>query len=159
MRIILAVTLLILLISTVTCGRYTPTDNCIIWGEGCPPEQAGPTGQDGSPGKDGINGVDGKDGRDGTNGQDGANGKDGISPVLPSSSVVAVIDPCGDSPGRVDEVILRLADNSLLSLFADSSSGTNPRLGILTPGTYQTTDGSGCRFTVDSQLSIVNEHH
>ena len=69
-----------------------------------------------------------------------------------------LVDPCGDSPGIHDEVFIRLQNNTLLASFSDSASGLNTRFSVLTPGTYQTTDGSHCTFTVDSSFNLTNEH-
>lgn len=62
--------------------------------------------------------------------------------------VVSIVNPCGDAPGKVDEVLLRLSDGSLLASFSDAASGLNTRFAIVGPGTYGTTDGTGCTFTV-----------
>lgn len=66
-------------------------------------------------------------------------------------SSVTVLDPCGDAPNIVDEVILRLADGTVLASFSTNASGLNTRFAFLSPGTYQTTDGSNCVFTLNSQ--------
>lgn len=78
----------------------------------------------------------------GPSGDDGANGKD---------AVIEVIDPCGDGP-NYDEVVLRLADRSLIAYF---QNGTQRFLVKLTPGTYVTTDAQQCTFQVDNDLNIV----
>jgi hypothetical protein len=141
---------------------------------------SGPQGQIGTPGKDGLEskpGKDGKDGQDGATGavgpigpegQKGDTGTQGVQGIkgdtgaagpqgLPGeagkagqNAVVEVYDPCGDSPG-FDEVILKLADGTLMSYF---ESGSNRFLTILRPGTYRTTDGSNCIFTIRSDGSI-----
>lgn len=80
------------------------------------------------------NGADGDDGEDG---QPGAN------------AVIQLIDPCGDYPSVHDEVILRLSTNQLLASFSDNPNGKNTRFAVITPGSYQTTDGTNCNFTVD----------
>lgn len=147
--------ILVLLALLTSCGQYTQNDQCIWSGTKCK-DLTGERGSDGERGPSGERGPAGERGQPGSPGRDG---QDGTSPTLPASSIVSVVDPCGDAPGRIDEVILRMANNQLLSLFADSSSGTNPRLGILTPGSYRTTDGSNCFFTIDSSLNIINEHY
>jgi hypothetical protein len=86
-------------------------------------------------------------GRDGAAGEDGEDGEDA---VLPGFTPVAVVDVCGDAPGVYDEVLLRLANGQLLASFSDNASGANTRFSILTPGTYRSTDGSNCMFTVHS---------
>lgn len=72
---------------------------------------------------------------------------------------VALVDPCGDAPGRWDEVFLRLSNGVLLASFSDNAAGYNTRFSVLTPGTYVTTDGDSCVFTVNALGQIVNENH
>lgn len=80
---------------------------------------------------------------------DGLSGKDGEIPSPSPYDVVQIIDPCGDTPAVYDEVILKMADGSLIASFSDNSSGKNTRLSILVDGNYSTTDGSGCSFSVN----------
>lgn len=86
------------------------------------------------------------------NGLDGVDGIDGIdgstSPFLP----VAVIDPCGDEPNILDEVLLQLSNGSILASVSDKANGQNTRFSFLVPGTYKTTDGSNCAFTLSNGL-------
>jgi len=86
-------------------------------------------------------GLPGKDGQS-IQGERGEAGEDGTDAVL------EVIDPCGDAPGVVDEILLRLADGRVLCSFSANASGQNTRLAILPAGSYVTTDGSSCHFTV-----------
>lgn len=110
----------------------------------------GENGQAGTDGSDGQDGVDGIDGTDGTNGTD----------APPSAfSVVNVIDPCGDTPGIIDEVLLQLGNGTLLASVSDKVNGENTRLSVLLPGTYKTTDDSKCNFTVTSANQLTNEHY
>lgn len=69
-------------------------------------------------------------------------------------TITEIVDPCGDSPGITDEVLLRLSNHKLLASFSDSSNGTNTRFSLIEPGQYETTDGSHCHFTVTSDYSI-----
>ena len=91
----------------------------------------------------------------GTNGVDGADGQDGQDASLPPTSIVAVIDPCGDAPGIYDEVLLKLQDGNILASFSQNQSGLNTRFSLLSPGSYQTTDGTSCVFTVNSDMSVT----
>lgn len=91
---------------------------------------------------------------------------DGSSVLVPNPvnvttqfSIVGIVDPCGDAPGIHDEVFLRLADNSLLASFSDNMDGTNTRFVVIDPGSYQTTDGDNCSFTIDAGFNIINENH
>lgn len=95
--------------------------------------------------------CNGVDGASGTNGQDGHD-----APPTPFTPV-GLVDPCGDSPGVQDEVFMRLSNGTLLASFSDTSSGQNTRFSVLTPGSYVTTDGSNCYFTVDGNNAIINE--
>jgi hypothetical protein len=92
------------------------------------------------------------------NGAPGAPGPQGEpgTPAPPTAfSVVSVIDPCGDAPGIFDEVFLRLANGQLIASFSDDSSGTNTRLSILVDGSFMTSDGSSCAFTVSTDTSTT----
>ena len=81
-----------------------------------------------------YNGVNGSDGEDGSDGQDGA------SPLL------YTLDPCG-SQTQYDEVILVFEINDSLIYIAYFESGTRRYLTSLIEGpTYQTTDGTECKF-------------
>ena len=93
-----------------------------------------------------INGAPGQDGQDG---QDGQNAVPGTYPIT------ELIDPCGDAPSVFDEVLLRLNNNTIVASFSENSNGKNTRLSLLIPGTYQTTDGSSCTFTVHGDYSVT----
>lgn len=84
----------------------------------------------------------------GVDGQSGEAGSNGLDAVLGAATPVALIDPCGQTPGYVNEVLLRLADGQILASFSDSASGLNTRFGITGAGSYMTTDGTGCYFNV-----------
>lgn len=94
----------------------------------------------------GVNGVDGQNGQDGQDGQDA---------VLPPFAPVAILDPCGDHPSIFDEVLLKLANGQVLASFSDNVSGLNTRFSLIGPGTYRTTDGSSCLFTIDSNGNLL----
>ncbi len=110
----------------------------------------GPAGSNGAAGSDGKDGVDGKDGTNGTNGQDAP-----VSNFQP----VGLIDPCGDAPGIYDEVFLHLQNGTILASFSDNANGQNTRFSVLSPGSYIVTDGSGCKFSVDTAGNLYNEHY
>lgn len=134
----------------------------------------GPQGPVGTPGIDGQQGPDGRPCTvepgsggalvrcpDGTSVfiQNGAPGADGQDAPPTAYTVVEMINPCGDAPGIYDEVFLRLANGTLIASFSDSSNGNNTRFSILTAGSYVTTDGDSCYFSVDSNNQLYNEHH
>lgn len=78
----------------------------------------------------------------------GQNGRNGIS------QVIEYIDPCGDN-GRFDEIILKMADGTLIAHYA--GGGNTQFLTIIGPGNYQTTDGYKCNFSVTNDLQIISK--
>jgi len=102
---------------------------------------------DGAVGAQGEQGVAGEQGETGEDGTDGTNGTNGLNADT-TYSIVSIVDPCGDTPGVYDEVILKLGNGTYISSFSDNVQGYNTRLGILTHGTFMTTDGTSCVFTI-----------
>jgi hypothetical protein len=96
--------------------------------------------------------LNGEKGEKGDQGNKGDNGEDGQDASPSSYSIVAVIDPCGDSPNEFDEVIIRLADNSLIAYFED---GGKRFLASIPAGSYQTTDRQKCNFTVNANMTVT----
>lgn len=143
----------------------------------------GPRGEQGDPGKDSnVAGPVGPTGASGSsctvvqavngalitcgtdsvlvlNGTDGQQGRAGEAAPPTAYTVVGIVDPCGDASGIFDEVFLRLENGTLVASFSDNASGSNTRFSILVPGSYITTDGSHCYFTIDNQLQLINEHY
>lgn len=140
----------------------------------------GPSGAPGTPGSDGAPGLpctvepgtggalvrcpDGSsvfisNGLNGLNGTNGHNGTDGQNAPPTVYTVVGLVDPCGDAPGIYDEVFLRLQNGTLIASFSDNSNGQNTRFSVIGQGSYVTTDGSNCYFSVDSNLALYNEHY
>lgn len=119
----------------------------------------GINGTNGIDGTNGANGVDGQDGTDGVNGTNGTNGQDGAAAPASPFTPVALVDPCGDAPGIYDEVFIKMANGLLVASFSDTAAGHNTRFSILTPGSYTTTDGDNCTFTVSPGFIIINENH
>jgi len=101
-----------------------------------------------------CNGLNGQDGANGQDGQDGADGQD--APPTPFTPV-GLVNPCGDAPGIYDEVFIRLSNGTMIASFSENSNGKNTRFSVLIAGTYVTTDGDNCQFTVDSMGNITNE--
>lgn len=99
-----------------------------------------------------CNGLDGIDGANGTNGTNGAD-----APVV-SFTPVTIIHPCSDYKSY-SEIFLRLPDNTIVASFSDNTAGSNTRFSILSPGSYMTTDGNHCYFSVDSDGNLYNEHY
>lgn len=82
---------------------------------------------------------------------DGEDGNDGEPASEGDYNIVGIVDLCGDGPG-FDEVLLRLSNGMLLAHF---SSGSLQFLSSIGPGSYVTTDGQACYFTVTSDLEVV----
>ncbi len=95
----------------------------------------------------------------GTDGIDGQDGKDGLDIQNYDFIPVGLVDPCGDKSGVYDEVFIRMANNTLVASFSNNANGDYTRLSVLVPGTYITTDGDNCTFTVSEEYDIVNESH
>lgn len=93
------------------------------------------------------------------NGSDGQQGPAGEAAPPTAYTVVGIVDPCGDAPGIFDEVFLRLENGQLVASFSDNASGSNTRFSLLVPGSYVTSDGSYCYFSIDNQLQLINEHY
>jgi len=103
----------------------------------------------GQNGHDGTSGQDGVDGQDGENGQDGTDGRDGENAPASPYTIVAAIIPCA-STAPYSEVLLRLQNGQVLVSFSEKSNGQNTRLAILNDGTFTTTDGNNCTFTLST---------
>lgn len=87
------------------------------------------------------------------------NGAVGQSATPSAFTPVGLVDPCGTAPGIHNEIFIKLYNGTLISSFSDSSSGNNTRFAVLTAGTYQTTDGDNCVFTLNSSGAITYENH
>lgn len=128
---------------------------------------AGETGRTGPAGASGSNGKDGRDGADGAtcqaitipdgtqvtcghdvvvilNGRDGVNGTDGQDGA---DAQLELIDLCGNGK----EFLIRLPDGRILAHFVQDS---NQYFSVLGAGTYRSTDGMNCTFTVDADNQI-----
>lgn len=110
-------------------------------------------GKDGKDGLNGSNGAQGAAGINGVNGTNGADGQDGEDAPVNPYDIATIVDPCGDANGVIDEILLRLNNNQIIASF--TSSGNNTRFALVPPGTYTTTDGSNCLFTVHSDGNVT----
>lgn len=138
--------------------------------------EPGPSGAQGQPGERGPAGDPGTQGTPGTDGSscevtqvsNGAlitctngtnaailNGADGTDAPPTPYSVTQIIDPCGRQ-GTFDEVLLKTSNGTILAHYA---SGSNQFLTIIGPGSYVTTDGTHCYFTITSDGQITNQHN
>lgn len=73
-----------------------------------------------------------------------------IAALETRKSVSEYIDPCGDHPSKLDEIILRMSDGSLIASVSDNTNGNNTRLSRLSSGNFMTTDGTSCNFAISS---------
>lgn len=78
-----------------------------------------------------------------------------ITQLINNHNVTKIVDPCGNGPGY-DEVFFRTSSGKLIASFSDNASGLNTRFSELPPGSYQTTDGTSCHFTVNPDMSITS---
>ena len=79
-------------------------------------------------------------------------------PAAPPTSYTPtnIVDPCGDTPNKYDEVLIIFSNGQVLASFSDNANGNNTRLAIVPPGgPYQTTDGTGCVFYVSSKGTVT----
>jgi hypothetical protein len=106
----------------------------------------------GRDGIDGTNGADGKDGVDGKDGTNGLNGTNGINALPTAYSIKEIIDPCGTTPNTYNEVLLRLENGTLVGYFEDGGARF---LATISPGYYETTDKSKCKFTVHTDMTVT----
>ncbi len=109
---------------------------------------AGPKGDTGGLGAQGLggsNGLDGSNGTDGSNGLDGVAGRDGVNAIL------EVVDPCGKQ-ASFDEVLFRMSDGQLFAYF---ENGGSRYLTLIGAGSYVTTDGTACYFSVGADGSVA----
>ncbi len=74
------------------------------------------------------------------------------------TNIVSIKDPCG-AQSAYNEVFLKLSTGQYLASFSDSASGLNTRFTILTDGSFVTTDGSHCYFTVSNGGTVISNEH
>jgi septation ring formation regulator EzrA len=70
-------------------------------------------------------------------------------------NITQVVDPCGDTPNKYDEVIFKMSNGTYVASFSDNVSGLNTRFSVLPVGNYQTTDGTNCRFSVNANGTLT----
>lgn len=95
----------------------------------------------------------------GATGAQGATGAAGINAPVNPYDIVNIVDPCGDAPNIFDEVFLKLANGKMIASVSDNASGANTRFSVIAPGSWRTTDGSMCYFTIDANGNIYNERY
>lgn len=74
-------------------------------------------------------------------------------------NIVDFKDPC-NAQGSYNEIFLHLSDGGYIASFSDNASGSNTRFTKVIDGTYSTTDGTHCTFSVKNNgTTIYNEHN
>lgn len=82
------------------------------------------------------------------NGEVGPKGED----MVPGPyAVLELVNPCGKQ-GSHDEVLLRFGTGQLLAHY---SHGDKQFFTIVGPGSYQTTDGTNCNFSITQDLEVT----
>ena len=84
------------------------------------------------------------------NGQDGVNGQDGRGGIT-AYTVTSIVDSCGKQ-ASYDEVLLRMGNGDLMAHYSD---GSKQFITVIGPGTYLTTDGTSCMFTIHPDKTIT----
>lgn len=74
-------------------------------------------------------------------------------------SIVSIKDPCGAQGNVWNEVFLKLSDGSYVASFSDNASGLNTRFTLLKDGSYVTTDGTNCYFSVSGSGTVISNEH
>ena len=77
------------------------------------------------------------------------NGQQGASATVSGYSPAEVIQPCGNS-SSYEEVLLRLSNGQVLAAFSENVSGLNTRLSLIPDGTFMTSDGTNCVFSLST---------
>lgn len=80
---------------------------------------------------------------------DGFDGEDGEDATPSPYDIVDIVRPCNGTGHS--EVLLVLQNGTVLVSMSGDATGTNTRLGVLTDGTYVTTDGNSCTFTLSNR--------
>jgi hypothetical protein len=110
----------------------------------------------GLPGAVGATGATGAIGPTGPSGADGAQGAVGATGT-PGTKVTAV-KLCADSTSAFPEYGVQIGSNLYAVYWGplNGDSTSQAFLALLTPGAYESTNGSGCLFTVNADGSITN---
>lgn len=109
----------------------------------------GTNGVDGINGQNGIDGQNGVDGQDGADGQNGADGRDGTDATVSLFTPIEILTPCGNTV-PYKEILLRLKNGQVMAVVSNNTQGDMTRLALVTDGTFMSTDGSNCIFTLST---------
>lgn len=82
----------------------------------------------------------------------GVNGADGVDAPVAQFSPVEAIIPCNNT-ASYKEILLRLHNGQVLASFSDNASGLNTRLTLIPDGTFMTSDGTNCVFSLATSVN------
>lgn len=71
-------------------------------------------------------------------------------------AIQAVVDPCGDHPGELDELLLVLNNGSVIATLSADNGGSWTRLVSLENGNYVTTDSTNCSFSISKSDTVTS---
>ena len=86
------------------------------------------------------------------NGVNGTNGTNGVDAPVAQFSPVEAIIPCGNT-ASYKEILLRLQNGQVLASFSDNANGLNTRLTLIPDGTFMTSDGTNCVFSLATSVN------
>lgn len=132
---------------------------CMPKGEKGDQGAVGIPGGEGPQGDQGIQGIAGLNGTNGTNGTNGSNGTNGANAPINPYDIAGLINPCGDAPGIYDEVFIKLNNGTVIASFSANNAGDLTRFVVVPAGSYITTDGDNCVFTINSSGIITYQNH
>lgn len=165
--------LIALAVYALGCGQYEEgsTDHFIDCVDGCTTEQderevialpgpRGPVGAPGTPGETGATGPEGARGEDGVltdeqletiaeleaKNEEQDMRLEAIEAILAEDddiSISAILDPCGDKVGAVDEVLFALSDGSVVAWYKGVG-----QVVLAEDVVYRTTDSQKCYFKI-----------
>lgn len=136
-------------VATSSGAAITCNGNSVAISNGTP-GSIGATGPRGAVGANGTQGVQGAAGASGAQGSAGTSGADGTS--------VTPVKLCADSSSAFPEYGLRIG-SALYAVYWGALNGDpTPQafLAQIVPGSYESTNGSGCTFTVNADGIVRN---
>jgi hypothetical protein len=164
------------LFGATACHNYSSNVGevlgCTLAGNGCDDGRTGPQGLIGLPGNNGADGADGSSCSVSTvvagpvapnggaqiicdNGSsalilNGAPGTNGLPAPATPYSIANIVTPCPNVSGSNKEVLLVLQNRAILASVSENVNGKNTRLSLIGQGSFQTTDGRACAFSVSA---------
>jgi hypothetical protein len=93
-----------------------------------------------------CNGLVGATGSQGSVGPQGPAGNSGLTPM-------SFIAPCGLASSAWKEELILFSNGDLLADFSQTMAGQDTRLSFIPDGSYQDTDESGCKFSINTNTT------